>query len=316
MSLFNRGVTHPTLFPSVEKIRGFRSPDPAKENLSKLVGRSWDVVVDIWPQNPLMVESAARLLAPRTTHYLYVSSVAAYDGYPTPNMTEESPLRPWTPATSEYEPDKAESERRLLAIAGSKLTVVRPGPIKGERDGGPDVVSWLLRARSGGQHIGPGDGADPVQFVDVKDVAAFLNLAIEQNYRGAYNLTGASVPFRTFLAHCKEVTGSTADFVWIPKSFLDQHGLQSDHELGVYSGYFPFWRPEPVIANIFRISSSKAYRAGWMTRPFAQTAKDCLESFGALSVTPPTWKDYLSPGKEREALEAWSGQSLTMPKPS
>ena len=73
---------------------------------------------------------------------------------------------------------KGESERRLHQIIGDRLTIVRPGPIKGTRDTTPDLLTWLLRAQQGGEHIAPGDGHDPVELVDVKDVASFLALAI------------------------------------------------------------------------------------------------------------------------------------------
>lgn len=86
------------------------------------------------------------MLAPRTDHYLYVSSIAAYDGYPHSKMDESCPIRAWKPTADDYGINKAESERRLQRAAGNKLTLVRPGPIKGARDGGPDLVTWLMRA--------------------------------------------------------------------------------------------------------------------------------------------------------------------------
>jgi 2'-hydroxyisoflavone reductase len=80
VTLFNRGVTNPELFPEVEKLRGYRSAVPDDQNLSALGRRRWDVVVDIWPNDPNLAESAARELADRTEHYIYVSSIGAYDG--------------------------------------------------------------------------------------------------------------------------------------------------------------------------------------------------------------------------------------------
>src|SRR6185369_11151220 len=56
VTLFNRGVTNPQLFPHLEKIQGFRSPDLTSQNLSALKGRSWDVVLDVWPSDPMLAE--------------------------------------------------------------------------------------------------------------------------------------------------------------------------------------------------------------------------------------------------------------------
>jgi 2'-hydroxyisoflavone reductase len=304
-TLFNRGISHPGIFPHLERIRGFRSPDLSKQDLSGLKGRRWDVVVDVWPHDPDVVESAASLLAPAAAQYVFVSSVAAYDGYPNPGITEKYRLRAWRSDARGYEADKAESERRLHNLTGPKLTVVRPGPIKGDGDGSPDLVTWLLRARNGGRHIGPGDGADAVQFVDVKDVGNFMSMAVQHRYTGAYNLTGDPWTFHDFLQECESYTQPRGEFIWIPRRFLTEHGLKTDFELGVYCGNFPFWRPEPALGNLFRISSAKAYAAGWQTRPFSETAHDCLVTFGAADETPKSWKDFLSPSEEQRVLLAW-----------
>ena len=272
VTLFNRGQSNPDLFPHLEKLRGNR--DPKLQNLSALQGtRQWDAVIDVWPQEPAIVEATARLLAPRTNYFLYVSSVAAYDGYPKPGMEETAPLRPWDAANPDYGHNKAESERRLEAIVGPKLTVVRPGPIMGTRSGAPDFVTWLMRARSGGKHIGPGDGSDAVEIVDVHDVGSFLAESVDRRRLGAWNLTGKPMTFRNFLEQCKSITASAAEFVWVPQPFLSSHGLKTDKELDVYAGNFPFWRPEPDLGNIFRVSSAKAYGVGWTTRPLAETAR-------------------------------------------
>jgi 2'-hydroxyisoflavone reductase len=309
VTLFNRGVTNPDLFAGLEKIRGNRSAQKDQENLSGLAQRSWDVVVDVWPQDPFMVESAARMLGPRTNHYLYVSSVAAYDGYPRPDINETAPLSSWNPSKRDYDTDKAESERRLRALLGAKLTVVRPGPIMGERGGSPDLFTWLMRARSGGRHIAPGDGTDAVEFVDVKDVGGFLLLAIHKRLMGAFNLTGRSISFGTFLDRCKAATASNAEFVWVPRAFLSKEGLKTDEELGLYTGNFPLWRPDANVRNLFRISSEKAYQAGWQTRTFAQTAHDCMATFQAVDGPPPNWKDYLQADRELQVLADWTRQS-------
>ena len=310
-TLFNRGLSSPELFPSLEKLRGNR--DPKLRDLVALEGdRRWDAVIDVWPQEPDIVEATATLLAQRTDHYLYVSSIAAYDGYPDPGMNENSPTRPWGSAGEAYGINKAESERRLQRTAGTKLTLVRPGPIKGDRDGGPDLVTWLMRARSGGRHIGPGDGSDAVELVDVKDVATFLVDCVENRRLGAWNLTGKPMSFRDFLAACNAITRSTAEFLWIPHDFLTSHGLKTDFELKMYAANFPFWRPEPQLRNIFRISSSKAFNVGWKTRPLADTAHDCMSTFGVLQGTSSKWRDYLDPSRELAVLEQWV-QGKTLP---
>lgn len=109
----------------------------------------------------------------------------------------------------------------------------------------------------------------------MKDVASFLALAIVRSLYGTFNLTGKSMSFREFLDACKNATHSDANFVWIPQQFLHEHGLDSDAVLHVFGGNFPLWRPDPNNQGLYRISSEKAFRAGWHTRPFEETAFDC-----------------------------------------
>ena len=97
VTLFNRGVTNPDLFPHLEKLRGFRSADPNDQDLTALENRRFDAIVDVWPSEPDEVASAATLLKEHTGHYLYVSSIGAYDNrqYSQPLITEDTPLQPW-----------------------------------------------------------------------------------------------------------------------------------------------------------------------------------------------------------------------------
>ncbi len=304
VTLFNRGVTNTSLFPGLEKLRGFRSPDRIEENFTAFGGRHWDVVVDVWPSDPSLAESAARLLRDRTAHYLYVSSIAAYDpkGFSLPNLTEEAELNSWNSAIRPYNRGKAESERRLHSLVGDRLTVVRPGPIKGGRDDTPDLLAWLRRSQTGGRHIGPGNGEDHVQIVDVKDVARFLILTIDRSLYGTFNLTGGPMTFRDFIGRCIAVTRSESDFVWITQEFLHQQGLDPDPS---YLGKFPFWHPEPERRGFFQISSQKAFNAGWTQRPFIETALEYLWYFDQLDPNVWHWIDELSPQVEARVLNLW-----------
>lgn len=308
VTLFNRGVTNPELFPHLEKLRGFRSADANDQDLSALSRRRFDVIIDVWPNDPALVAPAAEFLHERAAHYLFVSSVAAYDSkeFAKSTIDEDAPMEPWNGSGRTYDRNKAESERRLHKIIGDRLTIVRPGPIKGRRDDTPDLLTWLMRAQQGGDHIAPGEGHDPVELVDVKDVARFLGLAVNRSLYGTYNLTGNSISMREFLEACKLATRSDANFVWIPAQFLHEHGLDSDAVLHTFAGYFPFWRPDPSNQGLYRVSSQKAFQAGWRTRPFEETAFDCLNDYYFAHRMEPS--EFLTVAKEKEVLSAWAAR--------
>jgi 2'-hydroxyisoflavone reductase len=311
VTLFNRGITNPELFPNLEKLRGLRSLTASEENWSSVGSRRWDAIVDVWPSDPAMAESAATRLRDQTAHYLYVSSIAAYDarGFARANLGEDAELNPWVSGIRSYDRGKAESERRLNQLVGGRLTVVRPGPIKGARDDTPDLLAWLRRAQAGGNHIGPGSGEEHVQVVDVKDVARFLALAIERSHFGTFNLTGAPMTFREFVERCSTATRSTARFTWIPRDILHQQGLDpapfNSPTVPSYLGKFPFWHPEPERRGFFQISSQKAFNVGWTQRPFGETAADYLRYFDSLG-EQFHWTDELQPDVEQRVLNAWN----------
>jgi nucleoside-diphosphate-sugar epimerase len=309
VTIFNRGVTNAELFPRVEKLRGFRSADPNDQDLSALSRRRFDVVIDVWPNDPDVVASAAEFLKDRTNHYLFVSSVGAYDHklFAKPDMiVEDMPLQAWDAPGRPYNRNKAESERRLHKIIGERLTIVRPGPIKGHRDDDADgLLTWLLRAQDGGEHIGPGDGESPIQLVDVKDVARFLALAIAQPLYGTFNVTGNSFVFRDFLEACNKATKSKATFTWIPQDFLHEQGLESDAVLHTFAGNFPLWEPDPKYQGLYRVSSAKAFAAGWHIRSFEESALDCLSDFYSGQSPRP---NYLTDAREKEVLKAWKNR--------
>jgi nucleoside-diphosphate-sugar epimerase len=72
-TLFNRGIREPGLFPEVEKIEGDRVGD-----LSPLLGRRWDAVIDTCGYVPSVVRASAGLLADAVAHYIFVSSISVY----------------------------------------------------------------------------------------------------------------------------------------------------------------------------------------------------------------------------------------------
>src|SRR4051794_22552758 len=73
VTLFNRGLSGPDLFPQLETVAGDRTLD-----LSALAGRTFDAVVDVAGYHPDVVGKAARELADATARYCFVSTVSVY----------------------------------------------------------------------------------------------------------------------------------------------------------------------------------------------------------------------------------------------
>lgn len=63
ITIFNCGVTSPELFPYVDKLRGFRSANLDGQNLADPGRRHRDVVIDVWPSDPVLAELLIRVIA-------------------------------------------------------------------------------------------------------------------------------------------------------------------------------------------------------------------------------------------------------------
>jgi 2'-hydroxyisoflavone reductase len=73
VTLFNRGKTHPSLFPDLEKLRGDRGGD-----VSALEGRTFDAVMDTSAYVPSHVTRIREVLGDGVGHYTLVSTISVY----------------------------------------------------------------------------------------------------------------------------------------------------------------------------------------------------------------------------------------------
>lgn len=303
VTLFNRGLTNPELFPECEKLRGDRDGD-----MSALEGRRWDAVLDTWTDMPRHVRSAATLLGPYVGQYLFVSSLNAVADLSRPGLDETAETTPLDPededdASAElFGGRKARCEKLLSEICPKRYTIVRPGLIVGPRDGSDRFTYWPVRVARGGEVLAPGHGRDPTQFIDARDLGEFVVRLAEQQSFGLFHVVGPErrLEMREVLETCVRVTGSDARLTWVDTAFLFEHGVAPWTDL-------PAWLPsvEPGQAY-WTLDVSKAIGAGLRFRPLEVTVRDTLDWWWSLpEERRATLKRGLTPERERELLAAW-----------
>ncbi|MCY1046573.1 NAD-dependent epimerase/dehydratase family protein [Corallococcus sp. bb12-1] len=307
LTLFNRGKSNPGLFPNVEKLQGDRDPTKG-EGLKALEGRKWDVVIDTSGYYPRIVKASADLLAPNVGQYVFISSISVYKELTKSNLDETAPVATIDPSAKEeiteqsYGAFKALCEQAAEAAFPGRALNIRPGYIVGPDDGSDRFTYWPLRVARGGEVLAPGDGEDPVQFIDARDLAAFIIRNVERRTMGVFNVTGPTKPIkmRSFLESVREVTGSDARFTWVETPFLEQQKLMPIAEI-------PIWAARTgAEGGLGRVSIERAVQAGLTIRPLADTVRDTLTWFRTL---PPERQDKQRAGipadREREMLAAW-----------
>jgi 2'-hydroxyisoflavone reductase len=303
-TLFNRGLSEPGLFPEVDKIEGDREGD-----LSALLGRRWNAVIDTCGYVPSVVRASAGLLAGAVDHYTYISSISVYSDDVAPGADEESPVRELPDPTVEevtgetYGGLKALCERAAEEEMPGRVLNVRPGLISGPYDPTDRFTYWPRRIAAGGEVLAPDHEEREVQYIDVRDLASWIVEMSGLRRTGTYNATGPDYELHMgrLLEECEAVGGAGAEPVWVPEDLLQEKGVEPFTEL-------PLWVPREYAAML-AVDCSKAIAAGLTFRPLSETIEDVLDWDRARPVgTEPAAG--LSPEREQELLRAWHGAAL------
>ncbi|MFW6078983.1 MAG: epimerase, partial [Gemmatimonadota bacterium] len=160
---------------------------------------------------------------------------------------------------------------------------------------------WPVRLARGGEILAPGDGSDPVQVIDARDLAEWIIRTTEEGVTGTYNATGP----RARLTMAGELHGIRAAlpgdidlrFTWVPAGFLADHDVSPWMEMTTWFG------PGSALS---RTSVDLAVAAGLTYRPLAATAADALEWFRTLpNERRSELQAGLDPEKERRVLASW-----------
>ncbi|MGH8187407.1 MAG: NAD-dependent epimerase/dehydratase family protein, partial [Steroidobacteraceae bacterium] len=187
LTLFNRGKRNPGLFPDVETLIGDRNGQ-----IDALQGRDWDIAVDDTGYFPAQVKASAELLKDHVQHYIYVSSISAYADLTPAGIDEDYKVAELKdPAAKEITNDnygglKAACEQIVEQTYGKRQAVVRPTYIVGPGDGSDRFTYWPVRVARGGQMLAPGTANDPIQFIDVRDLAEFMRVCVAERVEGRY----------------------------------------------------------------------------------------------------------------------------------
>jgi len=318
VTLFNRGKRPSPEWPGdVEQLLG----DRATGDLKSLEGREWDVCIDNPTSTPSWVRDAGLVLRGHVKHYLFISTISVYADGAKPGITEDQALAPYKgkDAMAEtrdtlmadvenlYGPLKALSEVEAKKQFGDAVTIVRPGYIVGPRDETDRFTYWPLRIAAGGEVLVPGDGADPVQVIDARDLAEWMVRLAENGTVGTFNAVGPDYSLSTDeLVHgCHAVTGGPAEFTHVPVTFLEQQKVAVD-------GDFPIWVPREgtEFSGYGGVSNAKAVASGLTFRPFATTVADLLAWFRSQPAErQATVRAGMKREREAELLKAWHSQS-------
>ncbi|TAH38008.1 MAG: NAD-dependent epimerase/dehydratase family protein [Planctomycetota bacterium] len=303
VTVFNRGKTEkriPFEYREVEHLYGNRDPllpaddergpdgkllrpDASPKGLEQLEGKKFDVVIDNSGYYPRMVKASAELLAKNAGMYIFISSISAYASNDKPGADEGMPVATLAdpavetmgPNSEHYGGLKALCEQAAQAAFPGKAAIVRPGYIVGPGDPTDRFTYWPVRVQRGGEVLAPGAAADPVQWIDVRDLAEWLVKLAEDGTAGTFNAVGPAQPAKwgETLQACVQASGGKATLTWVPAEWLTEHAGED---------FFPIWVPPTgEYAGFHQWSNDRAKKAGLRFRPVRDTIEGLLAWFPA-----------------------------------
>ena len=134
--------------------------------------------------------------------------------------------------------------------------------------------------------LAPAPPDQPLQFVDVRDLAEWMVRMVEERRGGAFNAANEGVPLRDVL--------DGAEVVWVSQDFLAEHRI-GEEEL-------PLLSSEPQYAALHEADVSAAVGAGLTFRPIDETVRDTAEWRRGSDAPLATGMSY---AREAELIEAW-----------
>lgn len=301
VTLFNRG-NNPSVHGDLEQVHGDRASD-----LPRLDGRTWDCIIDTSGYTPDVVETGVNYFASRTEYYLFISSISVYDHARTQGPAEDAPVLefPKDADSSVYSDErygalKVLCETQVRRPFGERAAVVRPGLVAGPFDPTDRFTYWPVRIDEGGDVIGPQRTAR-LQYIDARDLAAFVVNLSELRMSGTYNcaIPAGSANFGDLYDAClAQAAAEDAYIVELPDEFLASHNVRPWSEM-------PLWIPAASeYAGIAHADTSRAVAAGLDVRPLQDTVRDTLAWARTVEKRPGALQAGLSPEREAELLAA------------
>ena len=299
VTTFTRGRHAAELPDSVVHLQGDRNGQ-----LQSLEGKRWDACVDDSANVADWVRQSTALLEDSVGRYLFTSSTGVYYPYLERGLDERdavhTDLRDPKDFSEAFGVAKAQGERIVLDTFGERGLVVRPTYIVGPNDPSDRFPYWPVRLARGGEVLAPGRRDDPVQFIDVRDLAAFMVLLLEHGQGGIFNAAGPAhqMAARDFYEAARAALDADVTY-----TFVDDYEFLAAHKI---DEAIPWARLAGNDDGMMSISNAKAIRAGLTFRPLEATIRDTLAWWPTAPETRRAKPRFsISPEGERAALADW-----------
>jgi 2'-hydroxyisoflavone reductase len=303
VTIFTRGRRQADLPAEVIRLLGDRNGQ-----LTALEGKRWNAVIDDSATNPDWVRQSTQLLRDSVGQYLFTSSTGVYYPYLRRGLDESaSPLLEAADpndGSATFGVAKARCERQVQEVFGDRATIVRPTYIVGPGDTTDRFPYWPVRLARGGATLGPGRRDDPVQFIDVRDLAEWMVRLVEERRSGVFNAAGPQrvINVREFLEGARTALDAKVTFVWVDDyAFLREHRIEEAIPWAMLAGNDD---------GMMSIRNDRAIASGLTFRPLGTTVRDTLAWWPSVPEARRAAPRFaITPEQEARALAAWKSRA-------
>ncbi len=245
VTLFNRGITGPSLFPNLRHISGDRNT----EDILKVTHENWDIIFDVSSYFPIPLQQLLEQLQGKVGHYIYVSTGSAYQLDPngTDPMDEQHPVvtcseeEKTNTEAATYNARKSECERVLLSFENIPKTIFRLGLVIGQYDHTDRLYYWFHKLHTQRPFLIPNHGKNKIAYSDVLDLSRVMIKAMDKTHQHTiYNANSYNASFEDFLKIARNKLSLENYATNITPQQFNEHQLRSwmDLPLWVNGDYF------------------------------------------------------------------------------
>lgn len=191
LTIFNRGITNPDLFPNIKKIIGDRN----SQDVELIHQINWDYIIDLscyFPQSLINILSG---LSENLKKYIFISTCSVYQDDKVSLGHENALIKNCTKAqfsnrsTISYGNRKAECER-IIQSSKFNFTVLRPDLVYGKYDSTDRFYYWLHQVKKYNKILLPNNGKSIFSLTYVNDLVNTIEKTIDDKLdRDIYNIT-------------------------------------------------------------------------------------------------------------------------------
>lgn len=270
----------------------------------------WDLVVDV-ARHPGQVRGALAALSDRADAWAFVSSASVYADHSRPEADESAPLLPAlagdVAGLADYGEGKVACEQAIVAARGPDALIARSGLIVGPGDPSDRFGYWpgrfALAAEQGGPVLVPARTDRPAQWIDVRDLAAWLVTTGLGGGTGVIDTIGPATTLQAVL----DAAAAAASFAGPVVRASDAELVEQSVEEFMGPRSLPLWLTAPDVAGFLDRSGATAAAAGLRPRPLEDTVRDALAWERELGLDRPRTGAGLDRADELAIIAALTG---------